>query len=164
MQLRNWTATAAVAIGLVAAGAATARADTTSVYFDSGGNLAAQPNPFPAFQPSFPLPPTHNSALGQGALSSLAGGHDNTALGYAALQRLEAGGGNVAVGHFAGSDAEAGSMTVIGDFGATGTKADGTTAAAHRALERNGSGRATPPVGGAALRFNETGSRTPRPG
>ena len=56
--------TAAVAIALVGAGGATARADTTPVFFDGDGSLAAQSNPFPAFSPG--VLHTRNSALGQG--------------------------------------------------------------------------------------------------
>ena len=94
---RGWVVWLAVMIGLVVAlgvGASAAVALTTSVFYDTNGNLSADPVPFGGGAPTGGA----NTAVGQQTLSNLTSGDDNTAVGVEALVFNTTGSSNVAAG------------------------------------------------------------------
>ena len=81
---------------------------TTSVYWDTNGNLSADPNPFGGSSPGG----SRNVALGQFVLHSLTSGHDDLADGFQSLNRATTGSFDLAVGPSALNSTTTGSGNV----------------------------------------------------
>ncbi len=128
---------------------------STSVYWDTTGNLAADPNPFGGTPPSG----ANNVALGQLVLHKLTTGHDNLATGFAALGRNTTGSFNLGMGNYALSSNTTASSNVASGYGAlfSNTTGSSNVASGINALYHS-SGTANTAIGSNALLGNTTGS------
>jgi hypothetical protein len=125
------------------------------VYSDASGNVAAGPTSFPALN-AFAL---NNSALGDGALDSNAGGSSNTAVGEGALTANTTS-NNTAVGQVALRDNTAGNgNSVLGQLAMSNNTTGGLNSALGQgALFANDAGGSNAAVGEDALEDNTTGN------
>jgi hypothetical protein len=127
----------ATTTALLAAGTATSRAATGSVYVDAKFNAAAGHD---SFNGSFTG--GSNVGLGYSVMPNLTNGADNTLIGRAALRANTQGFGNTASGYFALS---------------ANTSGDNNMASGNEALMSNTSGSANVAVGTQALANDTTG-------